>query len=223
MADDQTTPAPCRVTCHACAPELAGLALPRLAEAVRGLGLEPHLAEAVLCVDDLPGHDEGWLRLDPAADGRRVLTIYCSCDRLGPEPTGSVENGARQDWESRPAPRMEEDRSAADFEGAAADAYFHHQCALAADLLEGVLAPDLVPAGMAEAFAAAWDVVVDGRLARRGLPGLDMGVRRARFSSLFSSAGVLLPDHWQIFQSLWDGGLAGQEEVLGAVRRLPRL
>jgi hypothetical protein len=221
--DGPSTPAPCRVSCHACAPELASLALPRLAEAVRNLALEARLAETVLCVDDLPGRDEGWLRLDPAADGRRVLTIYCSCDRLGRAPTGSVEEGARQDWEHGPAPRSETGGTAADFDRTAADAYFHHQCAMAADLLDGELVPELVPAGLAEAFAAAWDVLVDGRLARRGLPGHRMDVRRARFSVLFSSAGVLLPDHWQIFQSLWDGGLSRQEEVLHAVRRLPGL
>ena len=47
--------------------------------------------------------------------------------------------------------------------------------------------------------------------------------RRAQFSRLFSSATVLMPHHWQIFQSLWEGGLEGQREVLAAVRQLPQL
>ena len=64
---------------------------------------------------------------------------------------------------------------------------------------------------------------VDGRLERSALPGYDQARRRGRFSRLFSSAGILMPGHWQIFQSLWDGGLAGAGEVLAAVRQLPRL
>jgi len=221
---DETAAAACRVSCHACDPTLAAQVVPCLETAVRGLGLAAHLAEVVLCVDDLPGRDEGWLRLDPGAAGeRRVLTIYCNCDVLQREPTGSVEDGARQVWEQRPAPREDGPRSPADFDAGAAGAFFHHQCALAADLLRGDLVTDTIPAGLAEAYAAAWDVVIDGRLAREGLPACDMAVRRARFSSLFCSAGVLLPEHWQIFQSLWDGGLAAQGEVLAAVRRLPRL
>jgi hypothetical protein len=66
-------------------------------------------------------------------------------------------------------------------------------------------------------------VTVDGRLQRAGLPGYDQALRRRRFSRLFSSTGVLLPGHWQIFESLWAGALGGQAEVLEATRRLPRL
>lgn len=221
MRDD--LPSGCRITCHACEEALADLAVPRLAAAVEALELAPLLAEVVLCVDDLPGRGAGWLRLDSAPGERRLLTVYCSRDALRREPTGNAEDCARQDWELRPAPRENEAWSPADFDDETAAAFFHHQCALASDLLRGDLAPDQVPARRAEAFSAAWDVAIDGRLARRGLPAIDMAVRRARFSCLFSSASVLLPEHWQIFQSLWDGGLVDQAEVLGAVRRLPRL
>lgn len=214
----------CRVSCHACDPGLAALVVPRLEAAVRSLGLAAHLSEVVLCVDDLPGRDDGWLHVEAKTAGERpVLTLYCSGDALRPEPADRVEDGARQDWEQRPVPRGDIASSADDFDAAAADAHLHHQCALAADLLRGGLVPELVPPGLAESFAAAWDVVIDGRLSRDGLPGPDMAARRARFSRLFSSAGVLLPEHWQIFQSLWEGGLKTQNEVLGAVRRLPSL
>ncbi|MCP4572573.1 MAG: hypothetical protein GY838_09515 [bacterium] len=220
---DATAPDACRVSCHACEPALANLVVPHLEAAVAHLRLATHLAEAVLCVDDLPGHDTGWLRLDPGPEGRRVLTIYCNSDGLRPEPTGSVDDGARQVWEQRPAPREDEVQPAENFAPATADAFCHHQCALAADLLQHELVPDLVPVPWAEAFAAAWDVVIDGRLARSGLPCYQLAVRRARFAALFSAVGVVLPEHWQIFQSLWEGGLSTQTDVLGAVRRLPRL
>ena len=54
-----------------------------------------------------------------------------------------------------------------------------------------------------------------------GQAGYPLTERRGHFSRLFSTVGVLLPDHWQIFQSLWDGGLPGWREVLAVTDRLP--
>ena len=94
---------------------------------------------------------------------------------------------------------------------------------LAQDLVRDSVSLSSIPVGQIEAFEAAWEVGVDGRLARAGLPGFSLAERRGIFSSLFSSAGVLMPDHWQIFQSLWDGGLTSGRDVLAVIRQLPRL
>lgn len=215
---------PVQVRCLACGDELAELVAPRAAAALRHLELEGELSAVVICCDDLPDGDDGWLRLDrPAAPERRpALTIFCAPRVFCDPGRGTVEPGPAV-WEQRPAPRGEDPVPPDRFSPAETNAFLHHQLALAADLLRGRVLPDLVPAALAEAFAAAWDVVLDGRLERAGLPAYAQAARRARFSRLFATAGVLMPGHWQIFQSLWDGGLGGAGEVLAAVRQLPRL
>jgi len=212
------------VRCLACAPQLAELVAPRVLAAVQHLELENELSTVVICCDDLPDGDDGWLRVDPGgpAAAGPVLTVYCAPAVFSDPGRGAVEPG-RAVWEQAAAPRDEEPFVTARFSPAETNAFLHHQLALAADLLHGRVVPELVPAALAEAFAAAWDVVVDGRLQRAGLPGYSQGRRRARFSRLFSSAGVLMPGHWQIFQSLWDGGIEGAGAVVAAVRHLPRL
>ena len=222
MAGRNDTAAP-EVSCLACAPDLAELVVPRVRAALRHLELESALAAVVVCCDDLPDGDDGWFRLDPGANAAgTVLTLYCApavfCD-----PGGTPVEPARAVWEQGDAPRHEVPFVSARFSPAETNAYLHHQLALADDLLRDRIRTAAVPAALAEAFAAAWDVVIDGRLARAGLPGYSQGRRRARFSRLFSAAGVLMPGHWQVFQSLWDCGLAEPGEVLAAVRRLPRL
>lgn len=224
MADPQGSRPPAAVRCLACGPELADLVVPRAAAALRHLQLEDALSAVEICCDDLPDGDEGWLRLDrgAAADRRPRLTLYCSPRAFCEQGRGAVESGP-EIWELRPVPRAEEEPALQRFSPAETNAYLHHQLALAEDLLRGRLLPELIPTAVAEAFAAAWDVTLDGRLERRGLPGHDQAWRRGRFSRLFSSAGVLMPGHWQVFQSLWDGGIEGAAEVLAAVRQLPRL
>jgi hypothetical protein len=210
--------------CVACAPALAELVLPRLIAAVRNLELAQELAAVTVCCDDLPDGDDGWLRLEPeAAPGRvRRLTIYCAPRVFDEHSRGGV-TPAPAVWEQFAAPRDDTAVAPDRFSPAETNAFLHHQLAIVADLLRGRLLPDLVPSSLAEAFAAAWDVAVDGRLERSGLPGYDQARRRGRFSGLFASAGILMPGHWQIFQSLWDGGLESQAEVQAAVRHLPGL
>ena len=216
--------APAAVRCLACAPELAELVAPRVEAALRHLELAREFSAVEICCDDLPDGDDGWLRLDRGGptDPRPVLTLYCAPRAFRTPGGGRVEPAAAV-WEQAAAPRDEDPFPADRFSPEETNAFLHHQLALAGDLLGGTLQPDLVPGTLAEAFAAAWDVVLDGRLERAGLPGYGQPWRRARFSRLFSSAGVLMPGHWQIFQSLWEGGLDGPAAVLAAVKQLPRL
>lgn len=214
---------PLLTTCRACSPELGEALVPVLQAAAHNLELDGHLEEVALCVDDLTADDTGWLRLDPGPEsGVYRLTVYCGGAALAASgPGGQSTRGEVYAWE-RPTP-MQEEMGAEDVDAVAAAAFVHHQLLLARDLMTRDLDPALVPDSLAETFAAAWDVVLDGRLARTGLPGYALEIRRARFSNLFSSASVLMPHHWQIFQSLWDGGLVDQAAVLAAVRQLPRL
>jgi hypothetical protein len=93
----------------------------------------------------------------------------------------------------------------------------------ARDLTRGEVVGRNLPATLAEAFSEAWAVGVDGRLVRRGLPGFPLAERRASFARVFSPGGILLPDHWQVFQSLWDGAISNQKDVVGVLKWLPRL
>jgi len=110
-----------------------------------------------------------------------------------------------------------------DFSLERTDFFLNHHFLTVADLCGDSLTGDEIPVHLAEAFDAAWAVSVDGRLERLHLPGYPMAERRGHFSRLFSSAGILLPEHWHIFQSLWDGAVAGQTAILGVTRLLPRL
>ena len=210
-------------TCRACPTDLAEVLLPMLGTAARNLELEDSLEEIVLCVDDLQDDDAGWLRMDPGSGSKRPrLTLYCGRTALtAPTPGGVPAGEETYVWDLSVPEAGEVD--VASLDAATAMAFLHHQLLLARDLLRCILSPAEVPAGLAETFAAAWDVSLDGRLAREGLPGYALEVRRARFSCLFSSASVLMPHHWQIFQSLWEGGLAVQTDVMAAIRQLPRL
>lgn len=195
----------------------------RLEGAAAALELGDRFGEIEVCADDLAGHDTAWLHFAPgAAEGLLRLTLYCPPGVFAgaaPGPPGLFPT--REIWEQAPAPAVAE--ATGEFSGIEADRFLHHQCLLALDLAGGRLIPAQVPTTLTEAFLAAWSVTIDGRLARNGLPGYDLAFRRAGFSRLFSGAGVLLPDHWGIFQALWDGGVSAFPDVLSASRRLPRL
>ena len=138
-------------------------------------------------------------------------------------PLKSTVYPPQEIWKQVPAPVAEPFLDPAEFSPERTDVFLHHHLLTVADLWGGKVAVHDVPDHLAEAFGAAWAVAVDGRLNRLQLPGYPMPERRSRFSRLFSVAGILLPDHWQIFQALWDGGLVDQRAILGVARQLPRL
>ena len=198
---------------------------PGAAEAVDHLDLAGRLALFHVCADDLPGHDSAWYRFSPGSEGRGgALVLFCCGDSfLKLRPADSTVLMHREIWEQRPALAAEPGMTVDDFSPERSNMFLHHHLLTVLDLLENRLDRCGIPPSRAEAMTATWAVVIDGRLGRLGLPGYPLTERRGAFSRLFSSAGVLMPDHWQIFQSLWEGGLSSQQEVLGAVRLLPRL
>ncbi|MCB1184596.1 hypothetical protein KDM41_14290 [bacterium] len=199
---------------------------PRVAPALVHLELGASFSRVVLAADDLPGDDEAWYRLLPPRSSGDAPELVLSCHPdsfCRPRPLRSTEYPPRAIWEQRRAPRDDEPVERTEFAAARTDAFLHHHLLTLRDLLVGELADRELPAQRAEAFAAAWAVTVDGRLERAGWPGFPLAERRARFSRLFSSAGIILPEHWQIFHALWDGALATRRDVAAIVRQLPRL
>ena len=212
------------VGCRQLPAALAERVVPLLEAAVINLDLQRDLAAVSVCGDDLPGQDDVWLQVTPSDVGERGLVVYCHpAVFLERAPANSTLLPPPESWDRWETAVPEEDFAAESFSIGRTDDFLHHSLLLARDLLRGDLVTELIPAALGEAFQAAWSVGLDGRLQRAHLPGYDLAERRGRFSRLFSTAGVLLPDHWQLFQALWDGAVSGQSATLDLVRRLPRL
>lgn len=198
----------------------------QLIEALATLDLETAFGTIRISADDLPGDDDAWYGMRPAASGAPApsLTITCHrdvfCRRRPLETTVSPPPAV---WDQVAAPPADAVLDPTEISAARIAAFLYHHLLTISDMRREDLVGAAVPKHLVEAFAAAWAVGVDGRLERRRLPGYPMAERRGRFSRLFSSAGILMPEHWQIFQSLWDGALTGQKDILGVARQLPRL
>lgn len=216
---------PVQVTSHGLPDHWFSELEPVVAEAVMTLGLADEISEFRICADDLAGSGDAWYRLEPgeAKDAPPVLVLFCHLDCFGPAPRpGGAVEPAPPVWEQAQVPAGAMDNQVT-FNPDRAAGFLHHHLLMAGDLMRGDIVGRNLPPSLAEAFAEAWAVTVDGRLAREGLPGFPLAERRGRFARIFSPAGILLPDHWQVFQSLWDGALTGQKEVLDVVKRLPGL
>lgn len=196
-------------------------------QACAALGLAEYLSALEIWADDLDCQDQAWHRFESPSGGAPeglLLLLFCSAASFCKDASSGLGRFLpREVWDQSAAPRHDEGCFLGEFAPVQAGRFLHHNLLLATDLASRKLVPGDIPAGLVEAFQALWAVSVDGRLAIAGLPHYDVAARRSRFSRLFSSVGVLLPDHWQLFQSLWDGGMSTQKEVLGICRLLPRL
>jgi hypothetical protein len=203
---------------------LAETLAPLAESAGLALGLTADFSGLRIYGDDLPGDDTAWFGLEPGPAGLPVLDLFCHASSFLAEvrPRDAVRPRP-QVWEQFPAPVDEACGLPPTFSAERAAVFLHHQLLTARDVVRGEVVGRNLPAAVAEAFAEAWAVHVDGRLARRGLPGYPLAERRGRFARIFSLAGILLPDHWQVFQALWEGALADQQDVLAVVKRLPGL
>lgn len=199
---------------------------PRVSAALSGLEMADSFGTISISADDLPGNGDTWYRILPGSVQQPgpVLALTCHADVFcRHRPLQTTTSLRREIWEQMEAPADVDLPDSADYSEERTDFFLHHHLLTIADLKAGRLVGDDVPAHLVEAVAAVWAVAVDGRLERRHLPGYPMAERRGVFSRLFSSAGILLPEHWQIFQSLWDGAIEGQTAILGVTRLLPRL
>jgi hypothetical protein len=194
---------------------------------VADLNLGAVFGRILVCADESPEEETTWFHFPSGrqvAAGELEVEFHCSTSSLvRPAPDSAVFRQPAQIWDSHEGAWEGALPSPEQFSETGARIFFYHNFLLLKDLAQGRIEPRDVPAALITAFETAWEVVVDGRLARSGLPGYALEERRNRFSRTFSSAGVLMPNHWEIYQSLWDGGLDSQPEVLGVLRQLPLL
>ncbi len=213
--------------CQGMEEDLCNLVLPCLESAAQSLDLAADFLSFTVVGDDFPDAPEPWLRLEESNDPDEPLiigTLFCG------EGFFCRSNGAAnaiyppvEVWDQAPAPGGANPFDKTSFSSSRTEIFLHHELLMAQDLVRGEIAPAAIAAGQVEAFSSLWAVVIDGRLSRMGLPGYSQADRRSRFSRLFACAGVLLPGHWQIFQSLWDGAVTNWKDVLASIRHLPRL
>ena len=194
--------------------------------AAKALDLARDLSSLRICGDDLEGDGDAWYRLLPGGGGEKLpgLVLYCHAGCFGRlDLAGDSLHPRSAVWELSSASEVASGETGVEFSEERSAIFLHHHLLTARDLVRGDLVGRHLPVGLTEAFTEAWAVGVDGRLSRLGLPGFPPAERRGRFARVFSPAGVLLPDHWQVFESLWDGALSDQKDVLEVVKRLPRL
>ncbi len=213
--------------CQGMGEELCALVQPCLESAAKSLDLAADFLSFTIVIDDLPDASEPWLRLEKIHKPDRNFikgtlfcseSFFCSSDHTSGTVFPPVEI-----WDQAPAPGGAAPFDLARFSSSRTENFLHHELLMARDLVRGEVVPGAIATGQVEAFSALWAICIDGRLSRMGLPGFSQAERRSRFSRLFACAGVLLPDHWQIFQSLWDGGVAQWKDVQASIRLLPRL
>ncbi len=210
-------------------PLCAALA-PLAAAAAEKLELARHLGSLTLCLDDFREDERIWVALDPApadrplaADGRPRpdATLYFHPDHFVRDHA-PAEAPLAADWEFVNAAGRAADAPAI-ISARKAERFLYHQFLLVRDLCDGTVQPSEIPAPLAEAFQEAWSVTLDGRLRRAMLPGYSQAERRRRFFRVFSAGGVLLPQHWQVFHTLWEWERFDQERLLTLLERLPAL
>jgi hypothetical protein len=216
-----------------CLPEehpLAPVLQPLAAAAARRLELPDHLAALTLCLDDIAPDDRVWFSFgsgDATARGEAPpvrLTLYLHPDLVTRDRPASLSvMPAVMDWEQHQPPADAAGEGAEDLSRAKAERFLYHHLLFVRDLRQGRLTRLGVPRRHLEALQELWAITVDGRLRHWNLPGYSAAERRRRFLRVFSVAGVLLPEHWQIFHELWEEEEIGAKRLLHMLERLPRL
>ena len=203
------------------ADRLAGI----IGQAVERLGLSGLVEQIEFLLDDIEADERAWIApATDAAAGERKICVWCHPDHFCKD-RGAALAFLPSDfpWElhdpfaadSAPA------ESQTDFFAAKAERFVYHQLQLIRDFCDGTLDPAAIPSGLSQAFEEAWAVTVDSRLRRRSLPGLTVAERRRRFYRAFSAGGLMLPQHWLIFRSLWEEDGWTQDRLIDVLSDLP--
>jgi hypothetical protein len=221
---------PLKLVCTGTPPGMVSLFEPCLEQAVTSLYLAVDFTKITLILDDLKDCDDPWLYFQaPSGTSSSSiqsydLEVHMNSDLfIKSKGDDSSVFSRREIWESREAPRQAKNFEKGQFLTEFCEQYMHHHLLLARDIARRELIPGRIPSQSAEAFQACWAVTVDARLRNWNFPAFPLTERRRHFSRLFSQAGVLMPNHWSIFQALWEGGISGQRAVLEATGRLPSL
>jgi hypothetical protein len=190
-----------------------------LIEVVEDLGLRTSLDTVDVLVRPFPGGDDGaitWV-------GRRRMRVELALDVgnfLTRQGRRALHDRARL---PRAAGRAAVDLGAlpaARFSRRALAATLYHEFAHVADDLAYGIHSAAVPPARRAAFNEAWNVWIDGRLARSGVPGIQRAERWALFRHTFAARGLRRRRQRAIFDRLWHSERMSRAELLDVAQRL---
>lgn len=181
-----------------------------LREAARELRLAPRLRRVVVVVRARPGHDEAhvlWRAVGRRVDARIVVDLGHFLTPAGRRALGKSGLAAA----AAPARR---------YSDRATRAAFLHELSHVADHVRRGIDGSVVPPRRWASFNEAWNVWIDGRLARRGRPALTRRERLAAFHHTFGRRGHSRRRVLPVFDRLWGATRLSQRDLLDAVETL---
>lgn len=181
-----------------------------LRDAARTLRLTPRLRRITVVVRPRPGDDEAhvlWRAVGRRVDVRIVVDLGHFLTPAGRRALGKSGLTA-----GCVPPRRYSDR--------AARAAFLHELSHVADHVRRGIDGSVVPPRRWASFNEAWNVWIDGRLSRRGRPGLTRRERLAAFHHTFGRPGRPHRRVEPVFDRLWRADRLSQRDLLAAVELL---
>ena len=176
----------------------------------RTLRLAPHLRRVTVVVRSRPGGDEAHVLW--RAVGRRVdVRIVVDLGNFLTADGRAVLARAGHTAADVPARRFSE---------RAARAAFFHELSHVADHVVHGIDGSVVPPRRWAPFNEAWNVWIDGRLHRRGRPGLTRRERLAAFRHTFGRRAASRGRPHPLFDRLWRATRLTQRDLLAAVEVL---
>ncbi len=181
-----------------------------LRDAARTLRLTRHLRRLTVVVRPRPQGDEAhvvWRAVGRRVDVRVVVDLGNFLTPAARRARGLCGLTAR----GFPLGRYSE---------RAARAAFLHELSHVADHVRRGIDGSVVPPRRWASFNEAWNVWIDGRLHRRGRPGLTRGERLAAFHHTFARPGRARCRVEPVFDRLWRADRLSQRDLLEAVELL---
>ncbi len=176
-----------------------------LRASLRELGLENVVRDLHVHVDPTNRDDHAYIEWN-THDHRAARLSFA----VGNFVTRARRRTWARTWGKRPGPPplMTRQFSARSF----AEACLHELCHLRDDHQSGV---DLTgaPASEREALNELWNVWIDGRLNRRGLPAMTRGERRRVYARTLEVAPRYRARGERVFQALWNADHLGPREL----------
>ncbi|MGH7726792.1 MAG: hypothetical protein ACREOU_15305 [Candidatus Eiseniibacteriota bacterium] len=178
-----------------------------LLEVVRGLGLARRITSLTVAVRPNLQGDEGFVAWREVR-GRAIVRIELD---LGNFLTARGRRAlARSGHTAISVPRRR-------YSDCTARRTFLHELSHVADALRHGIDSNDVPRGRWASFNEAWNVWIDGRLARRGTPSLTRSERWTAFHGEFRRRGRRRAWFARIFDRLWRADRLSQQDLLDAV------
>ncbi len=185
---------------------------------------------ALFSVSWIPG---GFVHREPAEAALRdvarrlALSEALAAVRVRVTPHSDHDH-ARVSWVEAPRLRVRIDSDLGNFltpasgrfSPRAARAIFLHELSHVRDSLAYGIDSSALPRGRWVPFNEAWNVWIDGRLSRRGLPALTRRERWREFHDTFAPPPGRSARARQVFSRLWRAEVLSQRDLLDAVEAL---